>query len=64
MGGVLAWTLIVISFGNNFNGGVGMTATPMATQELCEKAGNLLQDLMSDTTKQTRFMCVRNQGTP
>lgn len=58
---ILAWTLVAFTFTDSWNGAVDTIATPMATQELCENAGKVLQEMMIDTTKHVRFKCVKNQ---
>jgi hypothetical protein len=63
MGGVLSWTLIIYIYAGAMAQGdsVTVTATPMATQELCETAGNALDSLVSGSTKVVRYLCVKNQ---
>ena len=40
---------------------VTVTATPMATEELCKQGGDALADLVSGSTKVLRYACIRNQ---
>ena len=63
MGGVLSWTLVIYIYAGAMAQGdsVTVTATPMATQEICEAAGNSLDSLVSGSTKVVRYICVKNQ---
>ena len=63
MGGVLSWTLIIYIYAGAMAQGdsVTVTATPMATLELCKQAGDALDSLVSGSVKSVRYVCVRNQ---
>jgi|SanBayMetagenome_1026888.scaffolds.fasta_scaffold459341_1 hypothetical protein len=63
MSGILSWTLIIYIYAGAMAQGdsVTVTATPMATQEICETAGTALDSLVSGSTKVVRYVCVKNQ---
>lgn len=63
MGGVLAWTLVIYIYAGPLADGdsVTVTATPMATEELCRAGGEALGSLVSNSTKVLRYECIRNQ---
>lgn len=63
MGGVLAWTLVIYIYAGAMAQGdsVTVTATPMATEELCKQGGDALEGLVSGSTKVLRYACIRNQ---
>ena len=63
MGSVLSWTLVIYIYAGAMAQGdsVTVTTTPMASQEVCETAGNKLDSLVSGSTKVVRYVCVKNQ---
>ena len=63
MSGILSWTLIIYIYAGAMAQGdsVTVTATPMATQEICETSGTALDSLVSGSTKVVRYVCVKNQ---
>lgn len=56
------WTLVIYIYAGALAQGdsVTLTSIPMASQEVCETAGQELDSLVSGTTKVVRYVCVKN----
>ena len=56
------WTLVIYIYAGAMAQGdsVTLTSVSMASQEVCETAGQQLDSLVSGTTKVVRYVCVKN----
>lgn len=56
------WTLVIYIYAGAMAQGdsVTLTSIPMASQKVCETAGQELDSLVSGTTKVVRYVCVKN----
>ena len=58
----MSWVLVIYIYAGAWAKGdsVTLATVPMASQELCEKAGNNLDPLVSGSAKEVRFVCLRS----
>lgn len=59
----MTWVLLVYIYAGAWAKGdsVTMYAVPMASQEICENNGQNLGSLVSGTSKEVRYICMKNQ---
>lgn len=59
----MEWMLVIYVYAGVWAKGdsVTMTTVPMASEEICNAAGERLPVLVEGTAKEVRFVCLRNQ---
>lgn len=59
----MEWVLVLYIYAGTFAQGdsVALTTIPMETEKACRIAGDAARGLVSGTTKNTRYVCVRNK---
>lgn len=59
----MEWVLIVYIYAGAWAKGdsVTLATVPMATEEACNKAGNQLDPLVYNSSKEVRYVCIKNQ---
>lgn len=59
----MEWFLVIYIFVGSWskNDSVTITTVPMMSEPACRIAGDKLHTLVEGTTKEVRYVCVRNQ---
>ncbi len=57
---MMSWVLVIYIYAGAMAEGdsVTVTSVPMASQEICETAGQKLDPLVSGSTKVVRYVCL------